>query len=120
MAQQLASHGPSNWFFLNINQMVKGCYMPNFRVLVSILTDIFNFVTNSATQQLSNTVKIWKIVVSKTSDHIKIKIKMPNPSQEPPVSSKATNEDLKDIDVLCTIKIKIESKKSDHRYIKDQ
>ena len=47
--------------------------------------------------------------VSKTSDHIPIKIKMPNPSQEPPVSSKAPNEDLEDIDVLCNFKIKIES-----------
>ena len=37
----------------------------------------------------------------------KIKIKMTNPSQEPPVSSKAQNEDLKDMDVLCTFKIKI-------------
>ena len=39
--------------------------------------------------------------ISKTSDYIKIKIKIPNPSQEPPVSSKAPNEDLKDMDVLC-------------------
>ena len=34
------------------------------------------------------------MVVSKTSDHIQIKIKMPNPSQEPPVSSKAPNDDI--------------------------
>ena len=47
--------------------------------------------------------------VSETSDHIQINIKMPNPSQEPPASSKAPNEDLKDMDVLCTFKIKIES-----------
>ena len=47
--------------------------------------------------------------VSKTSDHIQIKIKMPNPSPEPPGSSKVTNEDLEDIDVLCTFKIRIES-----------
>ena len=47
--------------------------------------------------------------VSKISDHIKIKIKMPNPSQEPPASSKAPNEDLKDMDVLCAFKIKMES-----------
>ena len=45
--------------------------------------------------------------VSKTSDHMQIKIKIPNTSQEPPVSSKALNGDLKDIDVLCTLKIKI-------------
>ena len=66
------------------------------------------------------------MVVSKASDHIQIKIKMPNPSQEPPVSSKAQNEDLKDMYVLCTFKIKIVakiwimgvSKTSDHIQIK--
>ena len=57
---------------------------------------------------------------SKNSDHIQIKIKMPNFSQEPPVSSKAPNEDLKDMDVLCTYRIKIESQNSDHGFIKDQ
>ena len=64
--------------------------------------------------------------VSKTSDHIKIKIKMLTPSQEPPASSKAPNEDLKDMDDFCTFKIKIEikiqnigkSKTSDHIQIK--
>ena len=30
---------------------------------------------------------------------------MPNPSQEPPASSKAPNQDLKDMDVLFTFKI---------------
>ena len=50
------------------------------------------------------------MVVSKTSDHIQLKIKMPNPSQEHPASSKAPNQDLKDINVLCTFKIKIERK----------
>ena len=58
--------------------------------------------------------------VSKTSDHIQIKIKMPNSNQEPPASSKAPNQDLKDMDVLCTFKIKIESQISEHGYIKDQ
>ena len=48
--------------------------------------------------------------VPKTSDHIQIKIKMLNLSEEPPVSSKAPDQDLKDIDVLCTFKIKIEPK----------
>ena len=60
--------------------------------------------------------------VSNISDHIQIKIKMPNPSQEPPTSSKAPNQDLKDIDVLCTLEIKIwkkgSSKTSDHIQIK--
>merc|ERR1712081_46941 len=53
--------------------------------------------------------QIWNIGVPKTSDHIQINIRMPHPSQEPPASSKAPNEDLKDMDVLCTFKIKIES-----------
>ena len=45
----------------------------------------------------------------KTSDHIKTKTKMQNPSQDPPGSSKATNEDSKDMDILNTFKIKIEN-----------
>ena len=60
------------------------------------------------------------MVVSKISDHIKIKINMPNPIQEPLASSKAPNENLKDIDVLCNFKIKIEGQNSDHCCIKDQ
>ena len=32
--------------------------------------------------------------VSKTSNHIQIKIRVTNPTQEPPASSKAPNEDL--------------------------
>ena len=58
--------------------------------------------------------------ISKTCDHIQIMIKIQNPSQEPPASSKAPNEDIKDMDVLCTFKIKIESQNSDHGCIKDQ
>merc|ERR1711954_507918 len=58
--------------------------------------------------------------VSKTSDHFKIKIKIPKPIQEPTASSKAPNQDLKDMDVLCTFKIKIESQNFDHWCIKDQ
>ena len=53
--------------------------------------------------------QIRKIGVWKTSDYIQIQMKMPNLSQEIPVSSKAQNEDLKDLDVLCISKIKIES-----------
>ena len=37
--------------------------------------------------------------VSKASDHIQIKIKMPNSSQEPAVSSKTQNQDLNDIEI---------------------
>ena len=58
--------------------------------------------------------------ISKTNDHIQIKIKMPNPSLEPPVSSKAPNKDLKDMDILCTLKIKMEIQNSDHWSVKDQ
>ena len=64
--------------------------------------------------------KIWNIGISKTSDHIQIKIKMPNPSQEPPDPTKAPNQNFKDMDVLCTFKIKIESQHSESRCIKDQ
>ena len=53
--------------------------------------------------------KIRNMGVSKTSDHIQFKIKMPNPSQGSPASSQVPNEDLKDMDVLCTFKITIES-----------
>ena len=55
---------------------------------------------------------------AKTSDHIKINIKMPNPSQEISASSKPPNQDLKDMDVLCTSNIKIESQNSEYRLIK--
>ena len=47
--------------------------------------------------------------VSKTSDHIQVKIKMPIPSQEPLAFSKAQDEDFKDMDIFCTFQIKIES-----------
>ena len=49
----------------------------------------------------------------KTSDHIQINICMQNPNQEPPVSSKAPNQDLKDMDVLCIFKIKLVSSNSE-------
>ena len=39
--------------------------------------------------------KIWCLGVPKTSDHILINIRIPNPSQESPVSSNDPNEDLK-------------------------
>ena len=53
--------------------------------------------------------KIWIMGVSKTIEHVQINIKMSNTSQETSASSEATNEDLKDMDVLCTFVIKIES-----------
>ena len=57
---------------------------------------------------------------SKINDHIQIKIKMQNPSQEPPVSSKAPNEDLEDVDILCTFKVKIQSQILDRGCLKHQ
>ena len=63
---------------------------------------------------------ILNMGVSETSDHIVINIKMPNPSQEPPVSSKTPNHDLQDMSVLYTFKIKLESQNFEHRCIKDQ
>ena len=61
-----------------------------------------------------------ELAVSKTSDHIKFKIKMPNPIQEPPASLKSPNNNFWDMDVLCTFKIKIERQNLEHGFIKDQ
>ena len=58
--------------------------------------------------------------VPKTSDLNKIKIMILNPGHKPPASSKAPNQDLRDIDVLCTFKIKVESQNLDHWFTKDQ
>ena len=44
MVQIRASHGSPNLLFLNLNDCVQGCYIPNFRVLASILTDFPNFL----------------------------------------------------------------------------
>ena len=63
---------------------------------------------------------IQNMVVSKNSDFIQIKIKIPNPSQSPPASSKAPNEDLKDMDVLCTFKLNVGSQNSKHWSMENQ
>ena len=63
---------------------------------------------------------IWNMGVSKTSDHIQIKSKIPHPSQEPPVSSKTQNWDLTDMEVFSTFKIKIGSQNLEYGCIKDQ
>ena len=47
--------------------------------------------------------------VSKTNNNIQNYIKTQNPSQEPPASSKAPIQDLKDMNILWNFKIKIES-----------
>ena len=60
------------------------------------------------------------MAVSKTNDHIQIQIKTQNPSQEHPFILQSPNEDLKDMDVLCTFKILIESQNLEHGCTKDQ
>ena len=50
--------------------------------------------------------------VSKIGDHIRINIKVSKPSQGLPTSSKVPNQNGKDMDVLCTFKIKIERAKN--------
>ena len=49
-----------------------------------------------------------------------MKIKIPNPSQEPPESFKAPNQDLRDMDVLCTFKIELKMANLEYGCIKDQ
>ena len=72
-----------------------------------------------APSKLRKRAKIWIwVYLPKSSDHINIKIKMPNPSQEPPASSKAPNRDLKDMDVLRTFKINLDCLNLDQRHIK--
>ena len=58
--------------------------------------------------------------VPKTSDHIEINIQKSNHDQDPPVHSKALNQDLKDMDIFCTCIINIESRYLDHSCFKDQ
>ena len=58
--------------------------------------------------------------ISKTTNHIQTNITMPNPSQEPPASYKAPNDDIKDMDVRWTFKIKKEFQNSENRFFKDQ
>ena len=58
--------------------------------------------------------------LSKTNNHFYIKIQMPNPSQEPLASSRAPNRGLKDMDVLCTFKMRIQSENKKKMCIKDQ
>ena len=70
--------------------------------------------------QICCRVKIQNMGASKISYYIQIQIKMPNPSHEHPVSSKAPNMDLNYIDILCILKIKIWSQYLDQWCIEDQ
>ena len=57
--------------------------------------------------------------LTETSDYIQIKIKIPNPKKETPASSKAPNQNFKDMVVLCIFKIKVESQNLEQGTIKD-
>ena len=70
--------------------------------------------------QNQDQAKIRNIGVSKTSDHIQIKIKMPTPSGEPPTPHQSPQSGLKGHDVFCTFKIKVECQNFEYIYIKDQ
>ena len=61
-----------------------------------------------------------KLDCTKTSNYIQITIKMPSPGQETSMSSKAPNQDLKDMNDLCTFKIKKERKNLEYGCTKDQ
>ena len=63
--------------------------------------------------------KILNMSVSKTSDYIQIKIKIPNPKKETRASSKAPNQVFKDMVVLCIFKIEVESQNLEQGNIKD-
>jgi len=58
--------------------------------------------------------------------YIKVQLQYPNPdqatnpSQEPPASSKAPNQDLKDVVVLCIFKIKTKGQNLGYGCIEDQ
>ena len=58
--------------------------------------------------------------VPRTSDPTQINIKMPNPSQDPPVSSEAPNKDVKDMNVYGIFKIRIKDNNLEHGSTKDQ
>ena len=74
-------------------------------------------ITHSKSRQR---VKFQKIGVSTTCNHIQIKNKIPKHSQKPPLQTKSPNKELKDIDILCTLKIKMTIQNFDHGSIKDQ
>ena len=74
------------------------------------LNQHLNYMDVFATLKPRCQAEIWIVGFLKTSEHVQIKIKMPNPGQEPLAYSKVSNEALKDKNVLFIFKIKIESK----------
>ena len=72
----------------------------NFKVMVNIKVQV-KLIVEVKFKDINAIVKIWNLGVPKTSDFIQIMINILNPNQDPPASSKAPNQDLKDKDVLC-------------------
>ena len=62
---------------------------------------------------------IWIRSLSEFENHIKNIIKIPNPNMEPPPSSKAPNQDSKNMEVLCTFKRYLECLQLDGGSIND-
>ena len=70
--------------------------------------------------KLAEEIENFRTSVTDHNDPLLIMINIPNPSQEPPATSKSPSEDIKDIDVLCTFKIKIEGKNLENGRIRDK
>ena len=100
--------------------LVLQVHAKNIHVIYVLICGLGGYWMFLAPSNSRERVKILIRAVPKTTDHIQIKINIPNSSEEPPASSKVPNQDLKDMDVLCTFKIKIESQNFEHRCIKDQ
>ena len=98
---------------------------------IEIIIEMPNSNKEASNQDLKDmdVLCTFKIKIeSQNSEHMCTKDKLPyvnqdqdaNPSQKAPASSKAPNHDLKDMDVLCSFKIKIESQNLEYGCTKDQ
>ena len=105
------------WPYANQDQDPKPQLATSF--LQSLSPD-FNDMDVLCTFKMKIKSQIWIMVPSKTIDHIPIKIKISNRSQEPPASSKAQSQEFRDMEVHVTFKIQIEKQNSEHGYRKDQ
>merc|ERR1711954_8917 len=104
---------------MTISKSILGCKTP-VRNIQNPKSGLKGHGCSLHLQNQDREPKFGICVYQRPVDHIQINIRIPNPSQKPPASSKAPNEDLKDMDVLCTFKIKIESQNLDLGCIKDQ
>ena len=90
----------------------------NVKVMVDVKVQV-KLIVEVKFKDINAIVKIWNLGVPKTTHNITIKIKMQNFIQEPSVFFKSTNLDFNDTYVLCTSKIKLESKTWEHDCTKD-